>query len=67
MELLLDGTRQTFEDLAKLNNERKGKDAKQVRKELANEHIDVRLFGLMFLYSKAKKDIMTRKGRSLKN
>lgn len=61
-ELNLDGTRQTFEDLAKLNDERKGKDAKQVRKELANEHIDVRLFGLMFLYSKAKKD----KGKSKK-
>ena len=65
-ELNIDGTRQTFKQLAKLDipseqGGRMDKHAKQVRTELATEHIDVRLFGLMFLYAdsdrkKAKKE-----------
>ncbi len=53
-ELNADGTRQTFEELARLK-EKKDKDAWQVRKDLVTEHIDVRLFGLMFLYTRGKK------------
>jgi len=59
-DLNADGTRQKFEQLAKLDIDqtqggRKGKNAIEVRKELVEEHIDVRLFGLMFLYAKKKR------------
>jgi CRISPR-associated protein Csh2 len=64
-ELNMDGTRQTFDQLAKLKDERKGKDAKQVRKELTTEHIDVRLFGLMFLYTQDKKKSKKAKGTKI--
>jgi CRISPR-associated protein Csh2 len=55
-ELNTDGTRQTFKQLAKLNipreqGGRKNQKPEYVRRELTTEHIDVRLFGLMFLYS----------------
>jgi CRISPR-associated protein Csh2 len=70
-ELNIDGTRQTFKQLAKLDipteqGGRENKNAKQVRTGLATEHIDIRLFGLMFLYTDSDRKKAKKEGSQFK-